>query len=86
MGSRTNLECSFCDVGWLNYLFSEGIYMLEAKHSSQNPASGRVLEKVGMKRDAVLRSRRIDKKTLKRYDLVIYSITRNEQTQIIEKG
>ena len=68
-----------CLKAVIDYLFSEGIYMIEAKHSSQNPASGRVLEKVGMKKEAVLRDRRIDKVSLKRYDLVVYSITREER-------
>lgn len=58
----------------INYLFEEDVYLIEAKHSSQNAASGRVLAKAGMKEEAVLLDRRIDKKTGIRYDLVIYSI------------
>lgn len=58
----------------IEYMFSEGVYLIEAKHSTQNPASGKVMEKARMRREAVLEGRRKDKHSNKRYDLVIYSI------------
>ncbi len=59
----------------IKYLFSsEKVFLIEAKHSSQNMASGRVLIKAGMKKEAVLKNRRIDKETGERFDLIIYSV------------
>ena len=40
-----------------------------------NSASGRVLEKVGMKYEGILRKRVYDKVTKKQADLISYSIT-----------
>jgi RimJ/RimL family protein N-acetyltransferase len=62
----------------INYLFEEEVYLIEAKYSSQNLASGKVLVKAGMIKEAVLVDRRMDKETGRRYDLIIYSI-RNPQ-------
>lgn len=63
----------------IEYLLNEcEFHLIEAKHKSSNPASGRVLDKVGMKKDAVLRQRRINKITKQINDLVIYSITKEE--------
>lgn len=59
-------------------LFEEEVYLIEAKHNSDNIGSGKVLSKAGMKKEAVLRDRRIDKLTGKRSDLIIYSIKRTE--------
>lgn len=53
-------------------------YIVTASHISGNPASGRVMEKAGMKKDAVLRSRRINKYTQERNDAVLYSIIKEE--------
>jgi ribosomal-protein-alanine N-acetyltransferase len=55
-----------------------GFRLIEAKHISENPASGRVMEKAGMKRDAVLRSRRINKYTKNVNDLIVYSVVKDE--------
>jgi len=44
---------------------------------SNNPASGKVMEKSGMKKEAVLRSRIVDKDGI-RNDLISYSITKDE--------
>lgn len=52
--------------------------IVEARHISGNPASGRVMQKAGMKLDAVLRNRRINKDTKEINDLVVYSITKEE--------
>lgn len=54
------------------------INLVEAKYYSCNPASGRVMEKAGMKYDATLRNRRIDKSTNENVDLIVYSIMNNE--------
>lgn len=46
----------------LDYLVGEcDFHLVEAKHHASNPASGRVMEKAGMKKDGVLRERRINK-------------------------
>lgn len=63
----------------IEFLLKEcGLHLVEAKHQSLNPASGRVMEKAGMKKDAVLRQRRINKITGQINDLVIYSITKED--------
>lgn len=63
----------------IEYLLNEcNMYLIECRHISGNPASGRVMEKAGMHKDAVLRNRRINKYTGERNDLVVYSITKTE--------
>ena len=63
----------------IQYLINDcGFYLVEAKHLSENPASGRVMEKSGMHKDAVLRKRMINKVTNELDDIVVYSITREE--------
>ncbi len=54
------------------------LHLVEARHISGNPASGRVMEKAGMHKDAVLRERRINKYTNELNDLVVYSITKSD--------
>lgn len=53
-----------------------GVHLVEAKYYSNNPASGKVMKKSGMRYDATLRERRIDKITEEIIDLVVYSITK----------
>lgn len=55
-----------------------GFYLVEAKHLSANPASGRVMEKAGMKKEAILRKRMLNKVTKELDDIVYYSITKDE--------
>lgn len=63
----------------IEYLLVEcDFYLVEARHISGNPASGRVMEKAGMHKDAVLRDRRINKHTGERNDSIIYSIKKDE--------
>ena len=63
----------------IEYLLNDcGLYLVEARHISGNPASGRVMEKAGMRKDGVLRSRRINKHTKERNDTIVYSITKDE--------
>ena len=54
------------------------MYLIEAKHNSENVASGKVLLKAGMTKEATLRDRRINKVTGKRGNLVVYSIIKTE--------
>lgn len=60
----------------IDYLMNdEGFYTIYAEHLSLNPASGRVLEKCGMKYEGRLKNRMIDKSTGKYDDLLSYSIS-----------
>ena len=64
---------------FLKYMFEEAqVGIIIACHMSNNPASGRVMEKSGMKYDATLKGYFIDKNTGKRADKVCYSISREE--------
>lgn len=61
------------------YLLEEvGYRLVEARYISGNPASGRVMEKAGMKKDGILRQRQMDKITGDIYDLITYSIVKEE--------
>ena len=51
---------------------------IEAQHETTNPASGRVMEKVGMKKEGVLRQRLRNKG--KFVDVALYSVLRGERT------
>ena len=53
------------------------LYLVEAYHISGNPASGRVMEKAGMKKEAVLKKRRLNKDTNELNDIIMYSIIKN---------
>lgn len=55
-----------------------GVYLVEAKHIVGNPASGAVMKKSGMTKDAILRKRRVNKFTKEIEDLIIYSVTKCE--------
>ena len=62
----------------IEYLLTEqDFYLVEANHRSSNPASGRVMQKAGMKYDGTLRERRINLDGT-RADMIYYSITKNE--------
>ncbi len=57
------------------YLKKEcNFHIVEARHRSTNPASGKVMEKAGMQKEAVLKERRYDEKTGEYSDLICYSI------------
>lgn len=63
----------------IEYLLNDcDFHLIECRHISGNPASGRVMEKAGMHKDAILRDRRVNKFTGKRNDSIIYSITKSE--------
>ena len=49
---------------------------LEAQHDIRNPASGRVMEKCGMRREGLLRSRILNKSEFA--DVVLYAILRSD--------
>lgn len=62
----------------IKFLFEEvGVNTIYAEYLHNNPASGKVMQKVGMKYEGVLRSRIIDKDGL-RNDLISYSILKDE--------
>ena len=60
------------------FLNDVGFFLVEARHISGNPASGRVMQKSGMHKDAVLKNRRINKYTKEFNDLIVYSIDKND--------
>lgn len=63
----------------VSFLFEEvDVDVIMAKHLENNPASGKVMQKINMKYDGMLRSRVIDKVTKKRIGQVYYSITKDE--------
>ena len=62
----------------IEYLLNEqDFYLVEANHRSSNPASGRVMQKAGMKYDGTLRDRRINPDGT-RADMLYYSIEKEE--------
>ena len=58
----------------INYLIEEGFKTIYAEYQSKNPASGRIMEKAGMKYEATLKNRIIDKTTGEYDDLLSYSL------------
>lgn len=69
-GYATEALCAVID-----YLLQDcDFHLVEAKHQGTNPASGRVMEKAGMQKEAVLKERRYDARTDSYTDLVCYSI------------
>ena len=62
------------------YLFNKGLYMLEAKYNASNIASGNLLKKLGFQVDGELRNRRIDFESGERRNLVICSVTKEDNS------
>lgn len=63
----------------IKFFFEEvGVETIYAYYVDGNSASGKVLEKVGMKYEGILRKRVYDKVTKKQADLISYSITRDD--------
>ena len=61
----------------MDFLFNRvGVYHIMARHATANPASGRVMQKCGMKPQGVLRA--MDKIGDTFYDCAYYSILRDE--------
>ena len=50
-GYATEAAAALCDLAFA----SLGVHRIEARHFTRNPASGRVLQKLGMRREGVLR-------------------------------
>ncbi len=62
----------------LEYLLTEqDFYLVEANYRSSNPASGRIMQKAGMKYDGTLRERKVNPDG-SRADTICYSITKDE--------
>lgn len=63
----------------LHIYFTEyGLYLIEAKYNASNKASEQILQRLGFKKEAVLRGRRMNFLTGERNDMVICSIDRKE--------
>ena len=63
----------------IEFLLNEcDMHLVEARHISGNPASGRVMQKAGMVKEAILRDRKMNKYTKELNDLIVYSITKQE--------
>lgn len=61
----------------IDYTFdATNINRIEAQHETENPASGRVMEKCGMKKEGILRQRLYNKGRF--VDVCLYSILRSE--------
>ena len=66
----------------ISYLFSDiGMNRIEAKHNTLNLASGRVMQKSGMKHEGILRQVQVDKNGHFK-DLAIYSILKSEYYKV----
>ena len=50
---------------------------------SNNPASGKIMEKAGLKYETTLRSRCLDKDNI-RNDLLVYSLTKDEYLESLK--
>lgn len=62
----------------INYLFKEiGMNRIEASHNTLNPASGRVMQKSGMKLEGIMRQAKVNKYG-EFYDLAVYSILKSD--------
>ena len=63
----------------IEYLFDEcDLYLIEADHHKSNIASGKVMEKAGMTKEAELRGRAYNRLTKENENLIVYSITKDE--------
>lgn len=60
------------------YFTEYGLYLIEAKYNASNKASEQILQRLGFKKEAVLRGRRMNFLTGERNDMVICSIDRKE--------
>ena len=62
----------------IDYLHAEGFPVVYAEHFKSNLASGKVMEKAGMKYEATLKSRVVNKGG-KREDVLVYSSIREDK-------
>lgn len=67
-------------VGEVGYVIGEkyGLCLIEAKYNASNKASEQILQRLGFKKEAVLRGRRMNFLTGERNDMVICSIDGKE--------
>lgn len=63
------------------YFTEQDLYLVEARYNAGNIASGKVLNRLGFKKEATLRGRRMDGITMKRNDMVVCSLTKEEFMQ-----
>lgn len=69
------------------FLFAKkDIELIECSYFEQNKNNSIILEEIGMKKEAVLRDRRINEKTNQKENFVIYSINRKEFFEGVEKN
>ncbi|WP_297417912.1 GNAT family N-acetyltransferase [Clostridium sp.] len=62
----------------ISYLFKEvGMNRIEGRHNTLNPASGRVMQKSGMKFEGIMRQVQVNKFG-EFYDLAVYSILKSD--------
>ena len=80
--SREYWNCGFATQALSAVIHSafdriSGLNRLEAQHDIRNPASGRVMEKCGMRREGVLRGRLLNKAEF--IDVVLYAVLRSDR-------
>ncbi len=67
----------------MNYLFErKSIELIECSYYGNNRETDKILDNVGMTKEAVLKQRRFNEKTNTREDYVIYSIAANEYNKL----
>lgn len=77
---KNNGYCTEAAKGIVKYAFHEmNLNRVFARHLSKNPASGKVMEKLGMKYEGILRQH--IKKWGTYEDLVYYGLLKNEYTE-----
>lgn len=60
------------------YFTERDLYLVEARYNASNIASSKVLDRLGFRKKAVLRGRRMDGITMERNDMVVCSLTKEE--------
>lgn len=60
------------------YFRERDLYLVEARYNASNIASSKVLDRLGFKKEAILRGRRMDGITMERNDMVVCSLTKEE--------
>ena len=69
-----------------NFLFAKkDIELIECSYYEQNTQTSIILEDIGMKKEAILRDRRINEKTHEKENFVIYSINKQEFFENVSK-
>ena len=76
-GYATEAACAVCDFGF----GALGLHRIQARHLVRNPASGRVMQKLGMQREGVLRG--AVRKWDQFEDLALYAVLAPEWRPLI---